>query len=52
MATRFDRKNPLTKVKCADGVTGPAGFAGVKLLRNALWQPNLVGRTLDQSVGH
>ena len=23
-----------------------------KLLRNALWQPNLIGRTLDRSVVH
>ena len=28
------------------------GQPGVKLLRNALWQPNLVGTTLGQSVVH
>ena len=38
------------------GVKGHAGVSWgqpeVKLLRNALWQPNLVGRTLDRRVVH
>ena len=28
------------------------GQLGVKLLSNALWPPNLVGRTPDQSIMH
>ena len=46
--------DPLTKAKCIAGVKGHAlvirGQPRVKLLRNALWSPNLVGRITDQSV--
>ena len=49
-------EEPLTKVLCIDGVKGHVGVnrgqPGVKLLRNALWPPNLVGRTLDRSAVH
>ena len=41
---------------CWVGVKGHAGVSQgqpeVKLLRNAVWPPNLVGRILDQSVTH
>ena len=54
MITTFGRKNPWPKCICIAEVKGPAGVSWgqpkVKLLRNALWLPNLVGRTLDQSV--
>ena len=46
----------LTKVKCIAGVKGHTGVSKgqpeVKLLRNAVWPPNLVGRTPDQRVTH
>ena len=46
----------LTKAKCIAGVSGHVGVSwgqvGVNLLGNALWPPNLMGRTLDQSVVH
>ena len=42
--------------KCIDGVKSHVGVSHrqteVKLLRNALWTPNLVGRTRDQNVTH
>ena len=44
----------LTKPQCIAGVKGHVevgwGQVGVNLLSNALWSPNLVGRTSDQSV--
>ena len=56
MATKFGRKNPwpehnaLLGSKVMQGVI--QGQPGVKLLRSALWPPNLVGRILDQNVMH
>ena len=45
------QEEPLTKVQCIVGVKGYAGInwgqPEVKLLRNALWLPDLVGRTPD-----
>ena len=49
-------EEPLTKVLCIDWVKDHAGVSRgqpwIKLLRNASRQPNLVGRTPDQSVLH
>ena len=49
-------EEPLTRVYCIAGVKGHVrviwGQPGVKLLRNALQPPNLVGRIPDQSVKH
>ena len=46
----------LTRAQCIAGVKGHAGVSQgqpeAKLLRNAIWPQNLVGRTLDQSVTH
>ena len=46
----------LTREKCIAGVKGHIwvswGQVGVNLLSNALWPPNLVGRTPDQSIMH
>ena len=56
MATKFGGNNPRPKRNVLLGVRGHAGVSQgqpeVKLLRNAVWPPNLVGRTLDQSVTH
>ena len=53
---RLDRRRSrrtLTKVKSNAGIKGhtgvSSGSAGVKLLRNALWLPDLVGRTPDRN---
>ena len=47
---------PLTRANAMLGVKGHAGVSQgqleVKLLTNALWTPDLVGRTPDQSVNH
>ena len=47
---------PLTKASCIAEVKGHAGVSQgqpeVKFFRNALWPPNLAGRTPDQSVMH
>ena len=40
----YFRNNPTQGSKIIEG------SAGLKLLRNALWPPNLVGRTTDRSV--
>ena len=49
-------EEPLTRVLCIDGVKGHVGLSRgqpeVKLLKNAPWLPNLVGRTPNQSVMH
>ena len=49
-------EEPQTKAYCIAGVKGHAGVSwgqeGVNMLSNALWPPNLVGRTPDQSVIH
>ena len=46
-------EEPLTRALCIAGVKGHVGVSwgqvGVKLLSNALWPPNFVGRTTDQS---
>ena len=42
-------EEPLTGV---NGIYGVKGHAGVNLLSNALWQPNLVERTPDRCVVH
>ena len=42
-------EKPLTKVKDKAGVNGHERSARVKLFRNTLQLPNLVGRTLDLS---
>ena len=46
----------LTKAQCIAGVKGHIrvswGQVGVNVLSDALWPPNLVGRTPDQSVMH
>ena len=56
MATKFGEKNPWPECSALLGSEGHAGVIwgqpGVKLLSNALWPPNLVGRTPDQSVMH
>ena len=50
------REEPLTRAQCIAGVKGHAGVSQgqpeIKLLRSAVWPPNLVERTLDQSVTH
>ena len=49
-------EEPLTRAQCIAGVKGHAGVSQgqpeVKFLRNALWPPNLVERTPDQSAMH
>ena len=56
MATKFGEKKPWPEHSAFAGVICHAGVTwgqpGVKLLRNALWSPNLVGRIPDQSVKH
>ena len=55
MSTKFGWKNPWPKCSAIIGakvMQGSPGQTGVKFLRNALWLPNLVGRTLDRSVMH
>ena len=42
MATRFGKKNPLLKCNALLWSKVMQGSAGVKLLRNVLWPPNLV----------
>ena len=46
----------LTKPQCMAGVKGHVGVSwgqvGVNLLSNALWPPNLVGRTPDHNLMH
>ena len=46
----------LTKALCIAGVKGHVGVSwsqvGVNLLSNALWPPNSVARTSDQSIMH
>ena len=49
MATKFGGKNPWPE---CNTLLGSKGHAGVKLLSNALWPPNLVEKTLNQSVLH
>ena len=48
------KEEPLTTVYCNIGVKGHAeinwGQPEVKLLRNTIWLPDLVGKTSDQSV--
>ena len=44
------KKEPLTEVQCIDGIKGQPGSTWVKLLRNAIRAPNLIERTIDQSV--
>ena len=43
-------KNPLPERNALLGSKVMKGSAGVNLLYNALWPPNLVGRTHDQRV--
>ena len=49
-------EEPLTEVKCIPRVKDHVGVyrgqTGVKLLRNALWPSNMVGRALDRSAVH
>ena len=52
MANKFGRKNPDKSVMHCWGQRSCRGQLGGKLLRNALWQPNLIGRTPEQSVMH
>ena len=52
MATKFGGKNPWSERNALLGSKAMQGSSGVKLLRNALWLPNLVGRIPDQSVIH
>ena len=55
MATKFGGRIPDQSI-VIPGVKGHAGVSKgqpkVKLLRNAVWPLNLVGRTPDQSVTH
>ena len=50
------QEEPPTEVQCIAGIKGHTGVnrdqPGVKLLRNAQWLPNLVGRTPNWSVMH
>ena len=54
MTTKFGRKNLWLKHNAYPGSKVMQGSAGpeVKLPRNALWLPNLVGRIPDQSIMH
>ena len=54
MATKFGRKNPGPKWNALLGLKVMLGQLGSTRgqIRNALWLPNLVGRTPDQSVMH
>ena len=58
MSCRYQiwKEETLTKKYCTAGVEGHAGVnwgqPGVKLLRNALWIPDLEGSTPDWSVTH
>ena len=55
MATTFGEKNPWPEHSALLGQRSSGviwGQPGVKLLRNALWPPNLVERTPDHSVMH
>ena len=58
MATKFGGKNPWPECNALLG-SKPEGHVGViwgqpgvKLLRTAVWPPNLVERIPDQSVMH
>ena len=55
MATKFGRKNPWPKIIHSWGQRSCRvrwGQPEVKFLRNALWPPNLLERTPDQSMIH
>ena len=52
MATKFGGKNLWPKCNAFLGSGVSWRQPEVKLLRNVLWLPNLVGRTPDQSIMH
>ena len=49
---KFGGKNPWPKCNALLGLKIMKGQPGVKLFRNVLWPPDLVGRIFDQSVMH